>query len=206
LGEVKGEAMKLEKRVYDVELRAESDDAGPRKIVGHAAVFDKPSLDLGGFRELIAPGAFANAIKEGDDVRALWNHDANLVLGRTTSGTLKLSEDDTGLRMDINLEGAPDQVRDLAKSIVRGDVSQASFAFNLRSAEGDSWHDDEDGQTWRTLRDLRLSDVSPVTYPAYPDTAVATRSLEAYLKSKDVEECDEAEYLERAVASAHNLR
>ena len=172
--------MKLEKRIYDVELEVRADEGGqPSKIVGHAAVFNSLSVDLGGFREQIAPGAFANAIKEGDDVRALWNHDPNLVLGRTPK-TLKLAEDDTGLRMEIDLEGAPDHVRDLTKSITRGDVSQASFAFNLRSKDGDKWHEDDDGATIRTLVDLRLSDVSPVTYPAYPDTAVATRSLEQF--------------------------
>lgn len=172
--------MKLEKRIYDMKLELRSDEDGsPVGITGHAAVFNKLSVDLFGFREIIAPGAFANAIKEKDDVRALWNHDSNLVLGRTTSDTLKLSEDKTGLRMEINLEGAPDHVRDLTKSIKRGDVSQASFGFRLRG-KGDKWAEDDDGNMIRTLLDLRLFDVSPVAYPAYPDTDVAMRSLETY--------------------------
>lgn len=174
--------MNLEKRIYDVDLEVRaSEDGTPDRIVGHAAVFNRKSVDLGGFKEVIERGAFANAIKEKDDVRALWNHDPNLVLGRTPK-TLRLAEDETGLRMEIDLEGAPDHVRDLTKSIARGDVSQASFAFNLRSKDGDKWHEEDDGTMIRTLVDLRLSDVSPVTYPAYPDTDVATRSLKRFIK------------------------
>ena len=178
--------MELEKRIYNLdklEVRADEETGVPSSIVGHAAVFDKLSVDLGGFKERIKRGAFNNAIKDGDDVRALWNHNPDLVLGRTPD-TLKLREDDAGLRMEIDLDGAPEQVRDLTRSIQRGDVTQASFAFNLRSENGDSWHEEEDGTMIRTLLDLRLSDVSPVTYPAYPDTDVATRSLTAYRESK----------------------
>lgn len=172
--------MQVEKRIFDTKLELRSsEDGSPERIVGHAAVFGKRSVDLGGFTEEIEPGAFANAISEGDDVRALWNHDANLVMGRTPT-TLRLAEDDEGLKVEIELDGAPDHVRDLTKSIKRGDVSQMSFAFSLRSSDGDSWHEEEGGAMLRTLKDLRLFDVSPVTYPAYPDTDVAARSLDQY--------------------------
>ena len=168
----------------DVERRADVDgdgqDDGPLFIVGYAARFDKESQDLGGFAEVIRAGAFARAIAE-DDVRALWNHDDNFVLGRTKSGTLRLSEDAEGLRIEIEL---PDTTwaRDLYKSIERGDVDQMSFAFRVVK---DAWTQRE-GETPDVLRELlevRLYDVSPVTYPAYLDTEVKVRDL---LRGRDL--------------------
>jgi HK97 family phage prohead protease len=125
--------MKPEKRTFQMdELRVvRGDDGEPARLEGHAAVFDKWSVDLGGFREKIARGAFKTAIKD-DDVRALWNHDSNIVLGRNTSGTLEMREDKTGLAISIT---PPDTqfVRDVVLApIERGDVDQMSFAFSTR--------------------------------------------------------------------------
>ena len=156
-----------------VETRA---DGGVRKIVGYAAVFDSPT-DIGGvFREQIRKGAFSSAIGR-DDVRALFNHDDNLVLGRTKAGTLSLSEDTHGLRAEIT---PPDTAwaRDLMVSIERGDVSQMSFAFQATKQE---WDDTGDIPV-RTIIEAELYDVSPVTYPAYPDTEVALRSRDGARK------------------------
>jgi len=169
----------VERRAFAVnglELRAADD--GKRRLVGHAAVFNSLSEDLGGFREQIAPGAFAEAIDK-DDVRALFNHDPNFVLGRTASKTLRLSEDARGLLIEIDL---PDTqtVRDLVVApIERGDVSQMSFGFSVRPG-GQDWAKDDEGRTIRTLKRVRLFDVSPVTYPAYHATDVAVRSLRAW--------------------------
>ena len=139
-------------------------------IVGHAAVFnvvDGPAW----FRERIAPGAFADSI--GGDVRALFNHDTNLVLGRTSAGTLSLREDDTGLYMEIQ---PPDTsyARDLMESIRRGDISQASFSFEVEQAASEV----VDGEDVRTLRKVRLYDVGPVTFPWYEATDVSARKAE----------------------------
>lgn len=168
-----------EVRTFPLEFRVEkregeNGDDEKRVIVGHAAVFNTLSEDLGGFREQIAPGAFLTAIKE-DDVRALFNHDPNFVLGRNTSGTLRMSEDSKGLAIEID---APDTqfARDLLHSMERGDISQMSFGFNVRP-NGSNFAEDDDGQIIRTLTDVRLFDVSPVTYPAYKETDVAVRSL-----------------------------
>lgn len=168
---------KTELRTFRVELRADGEgDGAPKTIVGYAAKFDRESQDLGGFKEVIRKGAFARAIKE-DDVRALWNHDDNFVLGRNLSGTLKLEEDDTGLRIEIDPPDAQ-WARDLVTSIERGDVDQMSFAFRTIK---DTWTrvDAEAGQpdVLRELLDVRLFDVSPVTYPAYLDTEVGVRQL-----------------------------
>uniref|UniRef100_UPI00345E70F8 HK97 family phage prohead protease n=1 Tax=Mesotoga sp. TaxID=2053577 RepID=UPI00345E70F8 len=126
---------------------------------------------LGGFREKIQPGAFSEAIVN-DDVRALWNHDSNYVLGRNKAGTLKLSEDEHGLHYVVDL---PDTqwAKDLLESIKRGDVTQSSFGFIVDS---DEWAK-QDGETVRTLTKVTLFDVSPVTYPAYPQTSTSARSI-----------------------------
>ena len=162
---------KIEKRV--AEIRMEADENESRKIVGYAAVFNKDSEDLGGFVERIAPGAFSKAIGISD-VRALFNHDNNMVLARNTSGTLELIEDETGLRYEFD---APNTSygNDLLEMIKRGDISQSSFGFTV---ENDDW-EQRDGKTYRTITKVkRLYDVSPVTFPAYPEASVAVRKLE----------------------------
>ncbi|OPY61471.1 MAG: Caudovirus prohead protease [Syntrophorhabdaceae bacterium PtaU1.Bin034] len=169
---------RFERRNFPVtELRAITDDKGLRHITGYAAVFNSLSDDLGWFREKIDPGAFSETIKT-DDIRALWNHDSNYPLGRNKSGTLSLSEDAHGLKIDVQ---PPDTqwARDLMTSIDRGDVDQMSFGFETLS---DRW-ETVDKQEIRTLIKVRLFDVSPVTFPAYPDTEVGLRSLEEYRKT-----------------------
>ncbi|MGL5344884.1 MAG: HK97 family phage prohead protease [Plesiomonas sp.] len=174
----------VEVRSFPCEIRAEGDESTGIKIVGNAAVFNKRSANLGGFVEVIAPGAFDDVLN--DDVRGLFNHERNFVLGRSKSGTLKLSIDDTGLRYEIT---PPDTqtVRDLViEPMKRGDISESSFAFRI-APNGDRWDEDEQGVYVRTvLKVSRLYDVGPVTYPAYPDaTAEATRSLQQWKESKE---------------------
>lgn len=168
--------MKREERCVVAGIEVRDVEGAAPKIIGHAAVFNRDSEDMG-FIERVAPGAFARAIAEKQDVRALWNHDRNYVLGRTASGTLALSEDSEGLRYEID---APDVqwARDLHVSIQRGDVTQSSFAFSVVSEE---WRKDDAGKWTRTLKDVDLYDVSPVTYPAYPDTDVSARMRAAGL-------------------------
>jgi uncharacterized protein len=164
---------KIERREYPVELRVRRDDGKPPKIAGHAAVFNSLSMDLGGFREQISPGAFAVTVTQ-DDIRALFNHDPNMVLGRNVAGTLVLMEDNTGLYYEIN---PPDTqvARDLIANIEAGNITQNSFGFRVLP-EGDTWEEDANGQLVRTLKNVKLYDVSPVTYPAYPQTDIALRN------------------------------
>jgi len=163
----------IERRYLRRELRA-TGEAGARKITGYASVFNTLSEDLGGWREMILPGAFTKAIAE-DDVRALNNHNPEMVLGRLAAGTLALAEDETGLRYDID---PPDTqyARDLLTSIERGDVDQSSFSF--RAVE-ESWRNPTPEQPLpvRIIHEARLYDVSPVTFPAYPQTSVAVRDM-----------------------------
>lgn len=135
---------------------------------GHAAVFDSESEDLGGFVETIARGAFRRALAADPDVRALFNHDSNYVLGRTTNGTLRLAEDPRGLVAEFD---APDTqyARDLRELVKRGDVNQMSFAFTVAR---DDWQERSDGTIHRRVLEVdRLYDVSLVTTPAYPETS-----------------------------------
>jgi hypothetical protein len=164
--------MDIERRALTgVEVRASKD--GPTKIVGYAAVFNSMSEDLGGFREVIMPGAFDRALKEGHDVRALVNHDPDQIIGRTKSGTLALSVDKRGLLAEID---PPDTqaARDVLTSIKRGDIDGMSFAFRTLT---DTWRT-QDGEAIRELVDLELLDVSAVAYPAYPATTVSARALD----------------------------
>ncbi len=168
----------IEKRMHLGDLKVERRDGEQPKIRGYAAVFGNLSDDLGGFREQISAGAFADAISR-DDVRALINHDPNLVLGRNRAGTLVMREDGNGLAVEIT---PPDTqaARDLVALMERGDVSQMSFAFTV-SKEDQSWERSGSGPWIRTIRKVaRLFDVSVVTYPAYPSTSAAMRALEQH--------------------------
>ncbi|MFA5436655.1 MAG: HK97 family phage prohead protease [Candidatus Neomarinimicrobiota bacterium] len=172
----------IERRYFPVEeLRAITDEAGLRHITGYAAVFNSLSEDLGYFREKIDPGAFAETINS-DDIRALKNHNSDYVLGRNKSGTLTLSEDQRGLKIDVMPPDAQ-WARDLMVSIDRGDIDQMSFGFQTMA---DRW-EIVDGKEVRTLMKVRLFDVSPVTFPAYPDTEVGLRSLEEHRKAVEEE-------------------
>jgi HK97 family phage prohead protease len=159
---------KLERRAFAFEMRAEGDS--PR-IVGHAALFNTEA-DLGSFRESIAPGAFATAIQQ-DDVRALFNHDPNYVLGRNTAGTLRMSEDEKGLAVEID-PPATQWASDLQVSMRRGDITQMSFGFIAKEQRVEK----RDGIIHRVITRAQLFDVSPVTYPAYKQTDVAVRSAQ----------------------------
>lgn len=165
----------------DFEVRSE----GSQTIIeGYAAVFNKRSSNLGGFFEQITPGAFKKTLQESD-VRALWNHDANFPLGRMSAGTLRAAEDDNGLHYEITL-GSQSYARDLAISMERGDVSQSSFQFR---AIKDDWGFTEEDFPLRTLAEVALYEVSPVTFPAYPDatSSVGKRALERLAATKHVD-------------------
>lgn len=176
----------IETRVFTVDdLRAAAGGDGkkPATLRGHAALYNERTNVGGMFVEVIKPGAFRGALDGTDDVRALFNHNQDIVLGRTKSPekTLRLGEDVRGLTAEIDL---PDTTaaRDLAVSVGRGDVSQMSFQFAVRQ-KGDEWVQEKttDGvRYWvRTLTNVELYDVSPVTFPQYEKTDVVVRSARA---------------------------
>jgi HK97 family phage prohead protease len=162
-----------------VELRAagEGDDAPRNRLEGYAAKFNAESHPLSdwmddSFVEVIRPGAFARTLRERPDIRALYNHDTSIVLGRTKNGSLRLSEDDTGLRFECEL---PDTqaARDVRSLVDGGYVDGCSFGFLVVE---DEVLKRADGSTLRTLVDVELYEISPaVAFPAYEDTEVALR-------------------------------
>jgi HK97 family phage prohead protease len=155
-------------RSAKAEWRESGAGAQYRTLSGYASVFNTPSEDLGGFREIIAPGAFTRALESADlNVCLLWNHDPDTVMASTRNGTLELAQDKKGLRMWARVDMADFDAQRVVGKIRSGLVDQMSFAFTI-AEDGDEW-DVRDGKPFRTVRDVNgLYDVSAVTWPAYP--------------------------------------
>jgi len=156
-----------------IELRAADGDK-PQTLIGYAAVFNSPT-DLGWYTEQIEPGAFSRSLADGDDVRALADHDSGIgkVLGRRSAGTLRLEEDRNGLRVEIDLPNTT-TAADLLEQLRLKNVDGMSFGFRTRE---DKWNYEAEPPV-RTIMDAELIEVSVVTFPAYADTSIAKRSLE----------------------------
>ena len=174
----------IERRTWrNLEFRVSAENEA-LKIAGYGAVFDSQSEDLGWFQELreeIDPKAFDGVMASNPDVRGFFNHDPNLVLGRTSAGTMRLSVDSRGLAYEID---PPDTqfARDLIVSMRRKDITGSSFAFTVKR---DQWTDNPDGSVTRRILEFdQLYDVSPVTYPAYPATSAQARRLPASMPAE----------------------
>lgn len=180
--------MQIEARMVHEPVTVRAEDGG-QKLEGYAAVFRHETVIGEFFREKIAPGAFNAAIKDAD-VRGLFNHDPNFVLGRTASKTMQLIEDEKGLRYIIS---PPDTAtgRDVMALVARGDVTGSSFGFTVKR---DEWtRPTKPGELpLRTIHEVEwLRDVGPVTFPAYEETTVQARdkaAAEKYMDSVDVGE------------------
>jgi uncharacterized protein len=154
-----------------LEVRKASD--GKQTLVGYAVRWDQLSEPICGmFREKVSAGAFINSLME-NNIRALWNHNPDLVLGATKSGTMRCKEDKNGLAFEIDL---PDTQagRDAAVTVSRGDVDGMSFGFNVRKQE---WDETDPKNIIRTLTDVDLREISPTPFPAYSQTSVGMRSM-----------------------------
>jgi HK97 family phage prohead protease len=175
-----------ERITMNAEVRAVQTDDGSLKIAGYAATFNQEAENLS-FREQIAPGAFTRSLESSDPIFLLVNHQADqLPLASTQSGTLKLSQDKVGLRMEANLDPANPRAAELASALTRGDVNKMSFAFSINPG----------GETReggiRTITDCTLYEVSVVNQPAYDSTQVGMRTAE--------EENEELELRKRRIA------
>jgi uncharacterized protein len=184
----------IERRYAPTEFEVRQQPTGSAVITGHAAVFNRYSRNLGGFMEQIDPAAFDKTLSDDPDVRALINHDPTHLLGRTRSGTLRLSKDNIGLHYEVDVPDRSD-ARDLLVSMERGDITQSSFAFFMVD---DEWGQTDSEFPLRTVTSASLhnGDVSPVTYPAYEDadSGVADRALKslAEVRSLDLEQVRQA--------------
>lgn len=189
----------------EIEFREDGETA---TISGVAAVFDAETT-IGskpfGFRETIATSAFDAALERPDDVRALFNHDPNHLLGRTKNDTLKLTKTPEGLRYEVDLPNTA-SANDVRELIKRGDVTGSSFGFRVTA---DEWKEGEgDDLDLRTVTAVELWDVSPVTYPAYPQTSVSARSkVESLVEARKVREAEtQAQSLEAREALREQVR
>lgn len=157
---------------FSIETREGEDGALPT-IVGYAAVYEAETVIFNMFREKLRRGAFRRAVEARQDVRALFNHNPDFLLGRVGAGTLRLYDDDHGLRVEIDPPDTPTG-REVVELIRRGDIYGMSFGFIPTRV---SWEQaDESGLGLRVVEDVDLVDVSPVTYPAYEQTEVGIRS------------------------------
>lgn len=160
---------KKEMRTFDITgLKTRDGIEGESNVIsGYAAVFNSKTIIGDWFEEIINPGAFSKAIASGD-IRALFNHDWGNVLGRTKSGTLRLEEDERGLKFEVDLPNTS-VARDLKESMQRGDINQCSFGFYPTE---ETW-DYASEPALRTINEVELFEVSVVSLPAYDDTEVA---------------------------------
>lgn len=182
--------MEIERRTLPTELRAESRDDETFTTRGYAATFGEP-YDLGLFVEQIDARAFDGQL-ENPQVRALWNHNSDLVLGRVPT-TVRLKSDERGLLTEIDFPKSAVRERE---AVERGDVDRMSFGFRTIK---DEWQELEDGRELRTIVEAELFDVSPVAFPANPNTdiGVAKRSLEQWRKAQEPDGPDPAVDAER---------
>ncbi len=168
----------IERRAFASGMEVRAKDGGGSVIRGYAARFGSPyemwERNFGAFVEEVSRTAFRNA--DLSDVRVLFNHDPNQILGRTKAGTARVGVDENGLWYEADL---PDSAAHIREAIQRGDIDQSSWGFVLREG-GDKW-EFRNGVRYRTLSDVGIVfDASPVTFPANPDTTVAKRSFDAF--------------------------
>lgn len=172
----------FERRYAALTMRAAGDQQKP-VIEGDAAVFGVETVVGRWFREKILPGAFTRVLSENPDVIGAFNHDWSSVLGRTTAGTLTLEQTDKGLRYSIDINPNDMQAMSVYEKVKRGDVSQSSFAFTVRS---EKWTEPADNETLQ-LREIieigKLFDVGPVPFAQYPEASSQARSkAESYMQ------------------------
>jgi len=176
---------KMEQRNLEqtqIEIR-ESED-GKRTISGYAVKWDKRSVKMGywkRFQEVFKRGAFTDTLKN-DNQKALWSHDTSQVLGSTKNNTLRLSEDSIGLRFELDLP-ATQLGNDAYELVKRGDVDGVSFGFSM---QGESWDEADPDNIIRSVTKAKLMEISPVAFPAYPDSQVSARSYDPYKKHKEL--------------------
>lgn len=199
--------MSMERRDFEFGdndgLVVEQRSDGTAVIRGYAVVYNRLSVPLGGFRERIMPGAFDEVLKRSEsrvDLVSYFNHDANIMLGRESSGTLRVWSDERGLGFEVN---PPKSREDILELVSRGDVRGASFTFQLRGPNAENWVE-EDGMPVREVRSASIYELGPVVQPAYPETAVsvARRSLEAWRSQQEEEAVEVQEHRQMPSALA----
>jgi uncharacterized protein len=174
----------MERRTIQMEsMHIREQEDGKRRLEGYFAVFDQPYEVVPGWVETVAPGAFDRALSSGQDVKVLWNHDSNLVLGSTSNHTAFLRADEKGLYGGTEINENDQDAKNAYARVDRRDVTGCSFGFDISRIE-ESW--DEDG-TYRTriLEAYPLYEVSPCTFPAYTQTSIMSRAQQQLDAAKE---------------------
>lgn len=166
----------MEHRTMKMDGMKIREENGTRKLEGYFAVFDQPYEVVPGWIETVAPGAFSRALTSGEDVKVLWNHDSNIVLGSTENKTAYLREDERGLFGNSVINEQDQDAKNGYARVDRGDVRGCSFGFDIARME-ETWDDDGTYRT-RILEAYPLYEVSPCTFPAYTQTSVTARAKE----------------------------
>ena len=184
---------KLEQRnIKASEIRVATNEDGAKILSGYAVVFNSPSVDLGGFTEICSPGMFTRTLQESPSVLMLRDHNASQLLGRTTAGTLVLTQDSKGLAFVVTLPKTA-IAADTVENIRAGNLDSCSFGFNVPDG-GDKWTSTPDGAVLRTLLDVNLAEVSITSFAAYPATSVSLRScppsVRGLITRMNMEGCD----------------
>ena len=172
----------MEQRIMKMKNATIREDGGKKYLEGYFAVFGEPYQVWDGWVETIERGSFARYLASGSDVKVLWNHDSNIVLGSTSNGTASLREDETGLfgSVEIN-EGDQEALNGYAR-VARGDVDGCSFGFDI--ARQEEWWDDEGVYHTKILEVDPLYEVSPCTFPAYKATSISARNKDGLEEAK----------------------
>ena len=187
----------------DLEVRIDEENE-TAKISGYAAVFNRYSVDLGGFKEILRPGCFRKVLDNGEDVVALINHNRDTVFATKNSGTLKLEENQKGLKFDIDIIPDDDDAKRVYSKVKNGLMNGCSFSFRV-AGEGEKVKRGNNGEITREILEVeKLGDVSVVTSPAYPATSVNVRTAEetrdSYTASqRALDEADEIAETQRAL-------
>lgn len=184
---------KLEKRNFKAtEIRVATAPDGTKTLSGYAVRFNSPSVDLGGFTEICAPGMFTRTLVDSPDVLMLRDHNASQLLGRTTAGTLTLNQDSKGLAFTVAVPNTA-IAEDTVENVRNGNLNSCSFGFNVPNG-GDQWTTNPDGTALRTLLDVNLAEISITSFAAYPATSVSLRScppeVRSLIKRSNADGCD----------------
>lgn len=172
----------MEQRIMKMKNAKIREDGGKRYLEGYFAVFGETYQVWDGWTETIERGAFARYLSSGEDVKVLWNHDSNIVLGSTGNGTASLREDETGLFGSVEINENDSEAVSAYARVARGDVDGCSFGFDI--ARQEEWWD-EDGVYHTKITEVDpLYEVSPCTFPAYKATSISARNKESLADAK----------------------
>lgn len=181
----------MEQRVMRMRDATVRERDGGRYLEGYFAVFGEPYQVCAGWVETISPGAFARYLATGQDVKVLWNHDTNVVLGSTANGTASIREDEIGLFGSVLINDKDQDAVNAHARVERGDVDGCSFGFEI--ARQEEWWDDDGVYHTRIMEVDPLYEVSPCTFPAYTSTSISARAAQTLVEAREKLERAQAE-------------